>query len=164
MNARFHIIGCAVAGEPAAQPIEEFVEWARRFGAEILSQDDRQVLCVQFDAGGSQLIMHGCRAAAARRQPQLRFGFSSGVKEASGAEGQARVGERGIQQARDLAAAARPGQVLLSSQLGSLLQLSQLEPHERLQSTRVLLPDGRPASAYVVEPRRTRLAADRPPA
>lgn len=164
MQARFHIVGCAVAAQPDPEAVDEFVEWARRFGAEILSQDDRQVLCVHLDAAGSQLIMHGCRAAAARRQPQLRFGFSSGVKEAAGADGRARVGERGIQQARDLAAAARPGQVLISSQLGSLLQLAQLEPHERLQSTRVLLPDGRPASAYIVEPRRARPTADRPPA
>jgi hypothetical protein len=54
--------------------------------------------------------------------------------------------------------------VLISSQLASLLQLAELEPHERLLSTRVVLPNGRPASAYLVEPRRTRLPADRPPA
>ena len=64
----------------------------------------------------------------------------------------------------DLAAAARPGQVLISSQLGSLLQLADLEPHERLLSTRVVLPDGRPASAFLVQPRRAQLFADRPPA
>jgi hypothetical protein len=164
MNARLHIIGCAVTAQPDAASIDEFVEWARRYGARMLSQDDRKALFVQFDAAGTQLILHGCRAAVARRQPQLRFGFASGVREANGSDGEPRAGERGIQQACDLAAAARPAQVLISSQLGSLLQLAGLEPHERLLSTRVVLPDGRPASAFLVQPRRAQLSADRPPA
>lgn len=136
----------------------------RRHGADILAQDDREAIFVQFDATGAQLILFGCRTAVSRRQPQLRFGFASGVKEGAAADGPPRVGERGILQARDLAAAARPGQVLLSSQLGSLLQLARLEPHDRLQSRRVCLADGRPASAYAVEPARPVLAADRSPA
>jgi class 3 adenylate cyclase len=164
MNARFHIVGCAVAAQADPQAMDEFVEWARRFGARMLSQDDGKAVFVQLDAAGAQLIMHGCRTAASRRQPPLRFGFASGVKEASAADGEPRVGERGLRQACDLAAAARPGQVLISSQLGSLLQLAELEPHDRLLSTRVVLPDGRPASAYAVEPRRAPLSADRPPA
>ena len=164
MNARFHIIGCTVAARPDAAAVDEFLEWARRYGAEVLSRDDARATFVQLDALGAQLILHGCRSAAMRRQGQLRFGFASGVKEANGADGESRVGERGIQQARDLAAAARPGQVLLSSQLGSLLQLAKLEPHERLQSTRVGLPDGRPASAYLVGPMRAALPAQGPPA
>jgi hypothetical protein len=45
-----------------------------------------------------------------------------------------------------------------------LLQLAALEPQERLLPTRVGLPDGRPASAFSVEPRRAPRAADRPPA
>ena len=164
MNARFHIVGCAVAAQPDPEAMDEFVDWARRFGARLLSQDDRQSVFVQFDAAGAQLILHGCRTAASRRQPALRFGFASGVKEVDGPGGESRVGSRGVQQACDLAAAARPGQVLLSSQLGSLLQLAQLEPCERLLPRRVVLPDGRPASAFLVEPRRARLADDRPPA
>lgn len=164
MNARFHIVGCAVAAQPDAASIDEFVEWARRFGARMLSQDDRQAVFVQFDAAGPQLVLQGCRTAASRRQPPLRFGFAAGVKEANGADGEARAGSRGIQQACDLAAAARPGQVLISSQLGSLLQLAQLEPHDRMLPTRVGLPDGRPASAFLVEPRRAQLPASRAPA
>lgn len=164
MNARFHIVGCALAAEPDAAAIDEFAEWARRHGARMLSQDDRRAVFVQFDAAGTQLILHGCRSAAARRQPRLRVGFASGVKEANGPDGEARAGERGVQQACDLAAAARPGQVLLSSQLGSLLQLAQLEPHDRLLATRVGLPDGRPASAYSVESPRPPPPAARPPA
>jgi hypothetical protein len=164
MNARFHIIGCAVAAAPAGEVMDEFVEWARRFGAHMLSHDNRKAVFVQFDAAGTQLILHGCRTAASRRPPQLRFGFASGVKEANGADGLPRAGERGLQQACDLAAAARPGQVLISSQLGSLLQLAELEPHDRLLPTRVGLQDGRPASAFVVELRRAPLQAGRPPA
>ena len=164
MNAHFHIIGCAIAARADAASIDEFVEWARRYGARILSRDERKAVFVQLDAAGTQLILHGCRSAASRRQPQLRFGFASGVKEANGPGGEPRAAERGVLQGCDLAAAARPGQVLISSQLGSLLQLAQLEPYERLQQMRVALPDGRPASAYSVEPRRSALSADRPPA
>ena len=164
MSARFHIVGCAVAAQPDPQAMDEFVEWARRFGARMLSQDDGRAVFVQFDAAGAQLILHGCRAAASRRQPPLRFGFASAVKESSGADGEPRAGSRGVQQACDLAAAARPGQVLVSSQLGSLLQLAELEPHERLLPTRVGLPDGRPASAYRVEPRRAPPSAQGRPA
>jgi class 3 adenylate cyclase len=164
MHARFHIVGCAVAAQPDQEAIDEFVEWARRFGALVLSQDDGKAVFVQYDAAGAQLILHGCRTAASRRQPPLRFGFASGVKEANGPGGAPRVGSRGLQQACDLAAAARPGQVLVSSQLGSLLQLAELEPCERLLSRRLVLPDGRPASAFLVEPPRARSSADRPPA
>lgn len=164
MNARFHIIGCSLASQPDAASMDEFVDWAHRYGASMLSHDDRRVVFVQFDAAGAQLIMHGCRSAAARRPPLLRFGFASGVKEALGTDGAPRAGSRGIQQACDLAAAARPGQVLVSSQLGSLLQLAQVEPYERLLSMRVGLPDGRPASAYSVEPRRAPAPAGRRPA
>lgn len=164
MNARLHIIGCAVAAEPAAEVMDEFIEWARRFGGRMLSVNDRKVVFVQFDAEGSQLILHGCRTAASRREPRLGFGFASAVKEANGAGGTPRAGERSVQQACDLAAAARPGQVLISSQLGSLLQLAELEPQERMLPTRVGLPDGRPASAFSVELRRVPRAADRPPA
>jgi len=38
--------------------------------------------------------------------------------------------------------------------IGSLLQLAELEPHERMRPMRVALPDGRMGSAYAVEPRR----------
>ena len=164
MNSRFHIIGCTIAAQPEPAAVDEFLDWARRYGAEVLSRDAARATFLQFDALGAQLILQGCRSAAARRPDQLRFGFASGVKEANGGAGEFRAGSRGIQQARDLAAAARPGQVLISSQLGSLLQLARLEPHERLQATRVGLPDGRPASAYLVGPLRAALATQGPPA
>jgi class 3 adenylate cyclase len=140
--------------------MDEFADWARRFGARMLSQGEHQAVFVQFDAAGAQLILQGCRTAASRRLPPLRFGFAAGVKEANGTDGEPRVGSRGVQQACDLAEAARPGQVLLSSQLGSLLQMSQAEPYQRLRSKRVMLPDGRPASTYEVEPLRGAPAAD----
>lgn len=164
MSARIHIVGCASAAQPDPEAMGEFVDRAGRCGARVLSHSDGRAVFVQFDAAEAQLILHGCRAAASRRQSPLRFGFASGVKEADGAHGEPRAGERGVQQACDLAAAARPGQVLVSSQLGSLLQLADLEPHERLLSTRVMLPDGRPASAFLVEPRRAPSSPDRSPA
>jgi hypothetical protein len=163
-NASFHIVGCAVAAQPDAAAIDECVEWMRRYGAEILAHDERQAVFAQFDAIGAQLILFGCRAALSRRPPLLRFGFAAAVKEVAGAGGQPRAGERGILQACDLAAGAQPGQVLLSSQLGSLLQLAQIEPFERLRQRRLPLPDGRMASAYEVEPRRAPSSGEQPTA
>jgi len=152
-NAAFHIAGCVITAQPDAAAIDYCVEWARRHGAEILSHDDRMALFVQFDATSGRLILFGCGTAQARKPPTLRFAYASAVKEAAGADGQRRAGERGLVQAGDLAAAAQPGQVLLSSQLGSLLQVAQVEPFGRMRPMRVALADGRTASAYAVEPR-----------
>ena len=161
MNASFHIVGCAIAAQPDAAAIDECVEWTRRYGAEVIAHDERRAVFVQFDAISAQVILFGCRTALSRKPPLLRFGFASAVKEAA-AGGEPRAGERGILQACDLAAGAQPGQVLLSSQLGSLLEVAQIEPFERLRGTRLPLPDGRIASAYEVEPRRAPAAGERP--
>ena len=161
MNPSIHIVGCVLAAAPDAGAINDCVEWARRFGAHILDCDESRAVFVQFDAISAQVILFGCRTALSRKPPLLRFGFASAVKEAA-AGGEPRAGERGILQACDLAAAAQPGQVLLSSQLGSLLEVAQIEPFERLRGTRLPLPDGRIASAYEVEPRRAAAAGERP--
>lgn len=161
-NASFHIAGCVIATEPDGPAIGDCVDWARRYRAVILAQDEREAVFVRFDASGGQMILFGCRAARSRKPPLLRFGFASVVKEA-GADGQPRAAERGVTQARGLAAAAQPGQVLLSSQLGSLLQVAEVEPYQRLRSIRVPLPDGRTASGYLVELLRPAAADDLSP-
>jgi hypothetical protein len=148
-----NIVGCVLASGAEPMAIEDCVEWARRFGAQVVSQDDRKAVFVQFEAAAAQVVLTGCRAARARKPPVLRFGYASAVRE-SVAGGPPRVGERSLAQATDLATAAQPGQVLLSSQLASLLQMAELEPHERLRSLRVPLADGRTASAFEVEPLR----------
>lgn len=160
MNPCFQIAGCAIATTPDAALIDDCVQWARRYGAGILSVDDQQAVFVHLDATGAQLILFGCRAALAQRPPRLRFGFASAVKEV-GADGRPRAGERGVMQARDLAAAAQPGQTLLSSQLGSLLQMARVEPCERLRPMHLQLVSGRASSAYAVEPLRAARAGER---
>ncbi len=163
MNAFFHIVGCVVANQSAAVAIDECVEWLRRHDAEVVSQDDREAVFVKFDATDAELILFACRAASFRRPPLLRFGFASGVKEVAAKSGKApRMGERGIAQARDLAGGALSGQVLVSSQLGSLLQVAQVEPAERLRPMHVKLVNGRVASAYGIDP--PRRATDEEPA
>lgn len=162
MNAYFHIVGCVVATHPDAGAIDECVGWMRRHEAEVLAQNDREAVFVRFDASDAQMILFSCNTAMLRSPPMLRFGFASGVKE--GGRGKPpRMGERGIAQACDLAGAAQSGQVLLSSQLGSLLQVAQVEPSQRLRPIHVRLLDKRMASAYVVEPPR-RAADDELPA
>lgn len=152
MNARFNIVGCAIAAQPAAAAIGECVEWVRRHGAEVLSHGPSETVFVRFDAEDGQLILFACRAAGLVGPSVLRFGFASGIKETAAAGAAPRLGDRGIMQACDLAGAAQPGQVLLSSQLGSLLQVAQIEPFERLRPLHVRLLDGRMASAYEVQP------------
>lgn len=154
MSASFHIVGCVMATQPESPAVDDCLEWTRRHGAQTLVHEGGEAVFVQFDAPSAQLILHACRTVVAGRPPMLRFGFASAIKETGGADGGARAGERGVLQACDLAAAAQPGQVLLSSQLGSLLQLAELEPHERMRPTRVVMPDGRMGSAYKVELRR----------
>jgi hypothetical protein len=152
MKAYFHVIGCAVAAQSAPAAIDECVGWVRRLGADVLAHNDREAVFVKFDATDGQLIDFGYRSAHSRRPPLLRYGFASGIKESAAGGGQARVGERGIAQAGDLAGAAQPGQVLVSSQLGSLLLVAQVRPYERLRPLQVRLLDGRKASAYAVDP------------
>ncbi len=159
MSTYFHIVGCVVAAQPDAAAIDQCIDWVQRQGAEVLAHNDREAVFVKFDASDAQLIVFGCRTALLRSPPLLRFGFASGVKE--GSRGQApRMGERGIAQACDLAGAAQPGQALVSSQLGSLLQVAKFEPAERLRSQQVQLLDGRKASAYAVESPRRAAAGD----
>jgi hypothetical protein len=148
----FHFVGCVISCKPMTSALEDCFEWARRYGAKTLASQDGQGLFVQFDATDPQLILFACRTAHSVSPPMLRFGFASAVKEAGGVGREARVGERSILQACDLASVAQPGQVLLSSQLGSLLQLAEFAPHARLRPTRVGFPDGRMGSAYQVEP------------
>lgn len=158
VNATFHIVGCAIAAPPDAGAIDECVQWIRRYGGEVLSHDERRLVFVQFDAAGTQVILFGCRSALAHRPPRLRFGFASAVKEA-GADGRPRAGDRGVAQACDLADGALPGQTLLSSQLGTLLEMARAEPYQRLRPMRLRLPAGRTAAAYAVEPLRAASAA-----
>jgi len=149
----FHFVGCVISSKATTSAVEDCLEWTRRYGAKALANQNGQGLFVQFDAPGPHLILYACRTAQMVHPPMLRFGFASAVKETGGVGQEARVGERSVLQACDLASAAQPGQVLVSSQLGSLLQLAQFEPHARLRPTRVSLPDGRMGSAYEVEPR-----------
>lgn len=158
MSPVLHIAGCVLADDSAAAAaIDDFVQWVRRCGTRILAQEETRAQFVQFDAATAQLVMFGCRAAFGRRPPQLRFGFASAVKE-SGANGEPRASERGLAQAADLAAAALAGQVLLSSQLASLLEMAALEPYQRLRPLRLRLADGRQATAYDVAPVRATAA------
>ena len=161
MKAYFHVVGCVVAAESAPAAIDECVEWIRRQDSDILASNEREAIFVKFDAGDADLILQALRSAAFYRPPLLRFAFASGVKEAAGVRGKPRMGDRGIVQAFDLAGAARPGQVLVSSQLGSLMQVAQIPPADRLRPTRVKLLDGREASAYGIEPAPRARSADR---
>ncbi|HSC01193.1 MAG TPA: hypothetical protein VLE45_14845 [Burkholderiaceae bacterium] len=140
----FQIVGCVFSPEPAAERIDEFARQARRERAVVTARSARQATVVKFGATDAQLIALACRAAGAAQGSPLRFGFacSLGDRSAPGKEG-ARVSSRSLTQANDLAAGARDGQVLLSTQLASLLAGAQVA----YRSKEVHLPGGRTAVA-----------------
>jgi len=138
------IVGCVFSPEPAAERIDEFARQARRERAVVTARSAHQATVVKFGATDAQLIALACRAAGAAQVSPLRFGFacSLGDRSAPGKVG-ARVRCRTLTPASHLAAGARDGQVLLSTQLASLLAGAQVA----YRSKEVHLPGGRTAVA-----------------
>ncbi len=152
MKASFHIVVCVVASRPAADQISDVISQARLQRADILAQGEREAMFVKFDATDAQLIVLACRAVLGQEPSSLRFGFASGIKEkVAGEGGGLRISERSIAQASDLAGGAHDGEVLVSSQLGSLLEIAQIRFGFPMRPTRVNLLDGRKASAYSID-------------
>jgi hypothetical protein len=147
MSARFNIVGCIHAAGAAPELLDGLLGRARKLGVEVLSRSDKETVLIQYDAEDAALITLAMRAVVTQRPSVLHVGFASGVKEMDKV-GAHRLGERGIVQATDLAAAAKAGEVLISSQLGSLLQIAQEGFASRLRPTYVRFVDGRRAAAY----------------
>ena len=152
MSASFHIVGCLIASRPVADLVSHVSAQALEQHAEILAHGDREAMFVKFDATDAQLIVLACRAVLMQEPAVLRFGFASGIRERSVAEGgEPRVSERSLAQASGLASGARDGEVLVSSQLGSLMQIAHINVGLPMRPTRVNLSDGRQAAAYSID-------------
>ena len=144
MEALYQIVGCVVSSKPAAERVDEFVVQVRRERGVVTAKDAQSASFVRFNAVDARLVVLACQAVTNQRPPLLRFGFAAGMRESAmgpdgKTQGSASVSQRSMAQARDLAAGARDGEVLVSPQLAVLLIESGLGLHTR----QVHLPDGR---------------------
>ncbi|HEX6018633.1 MAG TPA: hypothetical protein VFZ28_11075 [Burkholderiaceae bacterium] len=142
----FQIVGCVFSSQPASERIDDFAHQARRERAVITAKNARQATFVKFGATDARLVALACRLAGGA--PALRVGFacSASDRATSGKDG-ARISSRALAQASELAASARDGEVLMSSQLAALVLDLTLE----FRARDIHLPGGRTAVACVLE-------------
>lgn len=141
------------AREGGAVALGLATERLRACGADLIETTDDEATLVQFDAPAYDVLWHAADLARQHDRAGLRFGIASGVKERPAGSGThaARASERSIAQARGLARSADRAGVLVSSQLGSLLIVSDSSLAPRLRATRLFNDDGRALQAYRFE-------------
>ena len=149
MEAPFHIVGCVLSSQPAAERVDAFVAQLRRERAAILVKTAQGATFVRFNATDARLVMLAVQALRGPQAASLRFGFAAGTKEPTSAGPDApNISTRSIVHASDLAAGAGDGEVLVSPQLAVLL----IESGVALRSRQIHLPGGRIVPACVIEP------------
>jgi prefoldin subunit 5 len=122
MEALFQIVGCLLSSEPADQLIDGFVTGVRRERAVVTTRNAHGATFVRFNAPDAKLVAMACAAVAGAGGQSLRFGFASGTKDRARTGHDAfSISSRYIAQANELAAAARPGEVLVTPKLALLL-------------------------------------------
>lgn len=127
-------------------------ERLRAGGADLIEANDDEATLVRFDALDLDVLWSAADLARAHDRAGLRFGIASGVKERPAGPGaQPRASERSVVQARGLARSAERAGVLVSSQLGSLLIVSDPTLAPRLRATRLFHADGGTLQAYRFE-------------
>jgi hypothetical protein len=127
-------------------------ERLRASGAELIEANDDEATLVRFDAPDLDVLWRAAELAREHDRAGLRFGIASGVKERPAAPGaRPRASERSVAQARGLARSADRAGVLVSSQLGSLLIVSDPGMTPRLRATRLFHADGGTLQAYRFE-------------
>jgi len=142
----FQIVGCVFSSQPASERIDDFARHARRERAVITAKNAHQATFVKFGATDARLVVLACRLV--QGAPALRVGFACSASDcAAQAKDGARVSSRAIAQASELAASARDGEVLLSSQLAALVLDLTLE----FRARDIHLPGGRTAVACALE-------------
>lgn len=127
-------------------------ERLRAGGADLIEANDDEATLVQFDALDLDVLWSAADLAREHDRAGLRFGIASGVKERPARPGaRPRASERSVAQARGLARSADRAGVLVSSQLGSLLIVSDPTLTPRLRATRLFHADGGTLQAYRFE-------------
>ncbi len=132
--------------------LELATERLRAEGADLIEANDDEATLVRFDATDLDVLWSAAELARQHDRAGLRFGIASGVKERPAQPGaRARASERSVAQARGLARSADRAGVLVSSQLGSLLIVSDSSLTQRLRATRLFHADGGTLQAYRFE-------------
>ncbi|HSW25281.1 MAG TPA: hypothetical protein VLJ62_21145, partial [Burkholderiaceae bacterium] len=118
MEAPLQIVGCLLSLLPADPLIDGFVTAARRERAVVTARNTQSATFVKFNAADARLVAMAREAAAGPGGQSLHFGFACAMKRRAPTGQDAwSVSNRCITQARDLAAAAQAGEVLVSPQL-----------------------------------------------
>lgn len=119
-----------------------------RHGAQTVEASNRRALLAVFDADRPDLLPAAARLVARLKASGLRMAMASGVKERPVPGAAPRMSERSLAQARGLLDHAGPGEVLLSSQLGSLLMVSEPSLTSWMRAARLTTASSAPAQAY----------------
>jgi hypothetical protein len=117
-------------------------------GARSVEASNRQAVLVAFDAERPDLLRAAAVLVRRFHAAGLRFAMASGVKERPVPGAAPRMSERSLEQARGLLDHAGAGEVLLSSQLGSLLMVSEPKLQPLLRAARLTTANIAPTQAY----------------
>jgi hypothetical protein len=140
------------ANDKGASAVGVAAERLRVGGADLIESNDDEVTLVRFDALDLDVLWNAADLARQYDRAGLRIGIASGVKERPASPGaRPRASERSVAQARGLARGADRAGVLLSSQLGSLLIVSDPGLTPRLRATRLFNANGGTLQAYRLE-------------
>jgi hypothetical protein len=148
MEAHFQNVGCLVASRPVDGFIDGFVAQVRRERAVVTTKSARGATFVRFNAPDATLVTLACEAIAGPGGSSLRFGFAAGVKEREQTtQDSLSISNRSIALARELAAAAAKGEVLVSPQLA----VGLVESGFTFQTREVRLAGGRKVMACALD-------------
>src|SRR5512138_3935827 len=122
MDLPLQIVGCLLSSQPAEALIDGFVTAARRERAVVTARNAHSAAFVRFQATDAKLVALACAAVATADGATLRFGFASAARDAGAAMQDAwSPSDRSVARARDLAAGAHDGEVLITPHLTLLL-------------------------------------------
>ena len=149
MEESLQIVGCLLSPQPADALIDGFVTAARRERAVVTARNAQSATFVRFDAPDAKLVALACAAVHGADGAQLRFGFAIATREGASATQDAwSLSDRSLARARDLAAAAGAGEVLIAPQLALLL----IEAGHTFQTREVRTAGGRTVMACAIGP------------
>ena len=148
MDLPLQIVGCLLSSKPADVLIDGFVTAARRERAVVTARNAQSATFVRFNAADAMLIALACAAVAAADGGSLRFGFATAATQSAAAPQDAwSLSDRSLARARDLAAAAGDGEVLVTPYLALLL----IESGHGFEAKEVHTASGRTVMACAID-------------
>jgi class 3 adenylate cyclase len=135
----------------ASRVLDDAVVGLGAVGGRSLQVEPHGAVVALFDAVEPQPLRVAVELVRRFDDAGLRIAIASGVKERPWSGNQPRISDRSVAQARRLLELAHAGDVLVSSQLGSLLMLSAPELQPALAAVRLTPVDGPVVQAYRLE-------------